>query len=80
MAAPTQISEWTERLLHLLHDPPGKVRYLAHHKKLAKELAETLAGITFTQADWEHHLVPRPDRAAAGADRPCLCRRSPDPA
>jgi CRISPR-associated protein Cmr2 len=72
MPPPAAFSPWTERLVHLLHDPPGKLRYLARHKQLAKQLADELAGIAFDEEDWDNLLVPRPDRAAAGADRPCV--------
>lgn len=70
--APPSEAEWVERLLQLLHDPPGKVRYLSHHKKLAREMANTLAGIEWKPEDFDKKLPPRPDRAAAGADRPAL--------
>jgi len=36
MATPT-FSSWIERIVQLLHDPPGKIRYLARHEALAKK-------------------------------------------
>lgn len=69
---PPPDSVWLDRLVQLLHDPPGKIRYLSYHKRLAEHIGTTLGGDTFTEDDWEELLVPRPDRAAAGADRPCV--------
>lgn len=72
MATPTSFSPWIERIVQLLHDPPGKIRYLARHEALARKLADELADLKFSQSDWENLVVPRADRAAAGADRPCV--------
>lgn len=63
---------WLERLLHLLHDPPGKVKYLAYHQRFSQELTEALTGLTWTEEEWKEDLVNRPDVVAAGADRPCF--------
>jgi CRISPR-associated protein Cmr2 len=74
MATPTSFSPWIERIVQLLHDPPGKIRYLARHEALAKKLADELADMKFSPSDWENLVVPRADCAAAGADRPCVPR------
>src|SRR5690606_31239215 len=63
---------WLERIIQLLHDPPGKVKYLARHKRLSQELAETITGLNWTEEEWKQALVNRPDAIMAGADRPCL--------
>lgn len=63
---------WLERIIQLLHDPLGKVKYLARHKRLSQELAETITGLNWTEEEWKQALVNRPDAIMAGADRPCL--------
>jgi CRISPR-associated protein Cmr2 len=63
---------WLERILQLLHDPPGKVKYLAHHEKLSRELTEAITGLTWSAEEWKEAQVNRPDAIMAGADRPCL--------
>lgn len=65
-------SAWLDRLLQLLHDPPGKVKYLPYHQKLSKDLAEAITALNWTEQEWKEGIVNRPDATAAGADRFCL--------
>lgn len=61
---------WQQKLIMLLHDPPGKAFFLRSgaggHKKVAAGLFQRITGtpLKFTNTE--------PDRAAAGADRPVL--------
>ncbi|WP_437293603.1 type III-B CRISPR-associated protein Cas10/Cmr2 [Sorangium sp. So ce426] len=59
---------WQQKLLQLLHDPPGKAFFLRQgaggHKAVAADLFEATTGVPLK------YVRPEPDRAASGADRP----------
>ncbi|WP_437874914.1 type III-B CRISPR-associated protein Cas10/Cmr2 [Sorangium sp. So ce513] len=59
---------WQQKLLQLLHDPPGKAFFLragaGGHKAVAADLFQATAGVPLK------HVRPQPDWAASGADRP----------
>ena len=70
---------WRQKLLQILHDPPGKPFEMVPgskgesrggHKQVAREIATLLAGVPVTRFN------PLPDWAAAGADRPFLPGKS----
>ncbi|CAN95843.1 Putative hydrolase of the HD superfamily [Sorangium cellulosum So ce56] len=59
---------WQQKLLQLLHDPPGKAFFLRQgaggHKAVAADLFQATAGVPLK------YVRPGPDWAASGADRP----------
>ena len=63
----TDLELWQQKLIQLLHDPPGKLFYFAKdsggHKAIASELLEATAGVPLK-------FVGVADQAASGADRP----------
>ncbi|MFO0762669.1 MAG: type III-B CRISPR-associated protein Cas10/Cmr2 [Byssovorax sp.] len=61
---------WQQKLIMLLHDPPGKAfflrRYPGGHEKVAGDLFARITGKPLT------FVRPEADRAASGADRPVI--------
>lgn len=61
---------WRQKLVQLLHDPPGKAFFLrpgsGGHKAVSQRLFEEISGVPLK------YVRPAPDYVAAGADRPVV--------